>query len=116
MLQNHQQNLRQPTRQFAGNPYRITERRSNIILKNANFLEADRKLKSMIEKYNCKYCNVTADSKGRVNIKFKIIKRIYFFAKEADFLKSVNKLENIISRYLEERKSKAMRDYFLSED
>lgn len=51
-----------------------------------------------------------------VNIKFKIIKRIYFFAKEADFLKSVNKLENIISRYLEERKSKAMRDYFLSED
>ena len=63
-----------------------------------------------------KYCNVTADSKGRVNIKFKIIKRIYFFAKEANFLKSVNKLENIISRYLEERKSKAMRDYFLSED
>ena len=73
MLQNHQQNLRQPTRQFAGNPYRITERRSNFILKNPNFLEADRKLKSMIEKYNCKYCNVTADSKGRVNIKFKII-------------------------------------------
>ena len=116
MLQNHQQNLRQPTRQFAGNPYRITERRSNFILKNANFLKADRKLKSMIEKYNCKYCNVTADSKGRVNIKFKIKKRIYFFAKEADFLKSVNKLENIISRYLEERKSKAMIDYFLSED
>ena len=116
MLQNHQQNLRQPTRQFAGNPYRITERRSNFILKNPNFLEADRKLKSMIEKYNCKYCNVTADSKGRVNIKFKIIKRIYFFSKEENFLKSVNKLENIIQKYIEERKAKIIRSSFLSEN
>ena len=108
-----QQTTKEPTKQFAGNPYRITERRSNFILKNANFLEADRKLKSMIEKYNCKYCNVTADSKGRVNIKFKIIKRIYFFAKEADFLKSVNKLENIISRYLEERRVKLIKHNIL---
>ena len=113
MLQNHQQNLRQPTRQFAGNPYRITERRSNFILKNANFLEADQKLKSIIEKYNCKYCNVTADSKGRVNIKFKIIKRIYFFSKEDNFIKSVNKLENIISRYLEERRVKLIKHNIL---
>ena len=104
------------TKQFAGNPYRITQRRNKFVLEAPEFLEANEKLNALIEKYNCKYCNVTADSKGRVNIKFKIIKRIYFFAKEADFLKSVNKLENIISRYLEERKSKAMRDYFLSED
>ena len=113
MLQNHQQNLRQPTRQFAGNPYRITKRRSNFILENQNFLEADQKLKSIIEKYNCKYCNVTADSKGRVNIKFKIIKRIYFFAKEDNFIKSVNKLENIISRYLEERRVKLIKHNIL---
>ena len=111
-----QQTTKKPTKQFAGNPYRITERRNHFILKDPDFLEANKKLNFLIEKYNCKYCNVTADSKGRVNIKFKIKKRIYFFAKEADFLKSVNKLENIISRYLEERKSKAMRDYFLSED
>lgn len=104
------------TKQFAGNPYRITQRRNKFVLEAPEFLEANEKLNALIEKYDCKYCNVTADSKGRVNIKFKIIKRIYFFAKEADFLKSVNKLENIISRYLEERKSKAMRDYFLSED
>ena len=108
-----QQTTKEPTKQFAGNPYRITERRSNFILKNANFLEADRKLKSMIEKYNCKYCNVTADSKGRVNIKFKIIKRIYFFSKEDNFIKSVNKLENIISRYLEERRVKLIKHNIL---
>jgi hypothetical protein len=116
MLQNHQQNLRQPTRQFAGNPYRITERRSNFILKNANFLEADQKLKSIIEKYNCKYCNVTADSKGRVNIKFKIIKRIYFFSKEENFLKSVNKLQFIVDKYIQERRANLLKSYLLSED
>ena len=111
-----QQTTKEPTKQFAGNPYRITQRRNKFVLEAPEFLEANEKLNALIEKYDCKYCNVTADSKGRVNIKFKILKRIYFFAKEADFLKSVNKLENIISRYLEERKSKAMRDYFLSED
>ena len=104
------------TKQFAGNPYRITQRRNKFVLEAPEFLEANEKLNALIEKYDCKYCNVTADSKGRVNIKFKIIKRIYFFSKEDNFIKSVNKLENIISRYLEERKSKAMRDYFLSED
>ena len=108
-----QQTTKEPTKQFAGNPYRITERRSNFILKNQNFLEADQKLKSIIEKYNCKYCNVTADSKGRVNIKFKIIKRIYFFSKEDNFIKSVNKLENIISRYLEERRVKLIKHKIL---
>ena len=104
------------TKQFAGNPYRITQRRNKFVLEAPEFLEANEKLNALIEKYDCKYCNVTADSKGRVNIKFKILKRIYFFSKEDSFIKSVNKLENIISRYLEERKSKAMRDYFLSED
>ena len=96
------------TKQFAGNPYRITQRRNKFVLEAPEFLEANEKLNALIEKYDCKYCNVTADSKGRVNIKFKIKKRIYFFAKEADFLKSVNKLENIISRYLEERKEKTI--------
>lgn len=104
------------TKQFAGNPYRITQRRNKFVLEAPEFLEANEKLNALIEKYDCKYCNVTADSKGRVNIKFKILKRIYFFSKAENFLKAVNKLENIISRYLEERKSKAMRDYFLSED
>jgi len=111
-----QQTTKEPTKQFAGNPYRITERRSNFILKNSNFLEADRKLKSMIEKYNCKYCNVTADSKGRVNIKFKILKRIYFFSKEENFLKSVNKLQFIVDKYIQERRANLLKSYLLSED
>ena len=111
-----QQTTKEPTKQFAGNPYRITERRNHFILKDPDFLEANKKLNFLIEKYNCKYCNVTADSKGRVNIKFKIIKRIYFFSKEENFLKSVNKLENIIQKYIEERKAKIIRSSFLSEN
>lgn len=101
------------TKQFAGNPYRITQRRNKFVLEAPEFLEANEKLNALIEKYDCKYCNVTADSKGRVNIKFKIIKRIYFFSKEDNFIKSVNKLENIISRYLEERRVKLIKHNIL---
>ena len=101
------------TKQFAGNPYRITQRRNKFVLEAPEFLEANEKLNALIEKYDCKYCNVTADSKGRVNIKFKIIKRIYFFSKEDSFIKSVNKLENIISRYLEERRVKLIKNNIL---
>lgn len=101
------------TKQFAGNPYRITQRRNKFVLEAPEFLEANEKLNALIEKYDCKYCNVTADSKGRVNIKFKIIKRIYFFSKEDNFIKSVNKLENIISRYLEERRVKLIKHKIL---
>ena len=101
------------TKQFAGNPYRITQRRNQFVLEAPEFLEANEKLNALIEKYDCKYCNVTADSKGRVNIKFKIIKRIYFFSKEDNFIKSVNKLENIISRYLEERRVKLIKNNIL---
>ena len=101
------------TKQFAGNPYRITQRRNKFVLEAPEFLEANEKLNALIEKYDCKYCNVTADSKGRVNIKFKILKRIYFFSKEDNFIKSVNKLENIISRYLEERREKLIKHNIL---
>ena len=101
------------TKQFAGNPYRITQRRNKFVLEAPEFLEANEKLNALIEKYDCKYCNVTADSKGRVNIKFKILKRIYFFSKEDNFIKSVNKLENIISRYLEERRVKLIKHNIL---
>ena len=101
------------TKQFAGNPYRITQRRNKFVLEAPEFLEANEKLNALIEKYDCKYCNVTADSKGRVNIKFKILKRIYFFSKEDNFIKSVNKLENIISRYLEERRVKLIKNNIL---
>ena len=101
------------TKQFAGNPYRITQRRNKFVLEAPEFLEANEKLNALIEKYDCKYCNVTADSKARVNIKFKILKRIYFFSKEDNFLKSVNKLENIISRYLEERRVKLIKHNIL---
>ena len=111
-----QQTTKEPTKQFAGNPYRITKRRSNFILKNQNFLEADQKLKSIIEKYNCKYCNVTADSKGRVNIKFKILKRIYFFSKAENFLKAVNKLQFIVDKYIQERRANLLKSYLMSED
>ena len=116
MLQNHQQNLRQPTRQFAGNPYRITERRNKFVLEAPEFLEANEKLNALIEKYDCKYCNVTADSKGRVNIKFKILKRIYFFSKEENFLKSVNKLQDIIEKYIQGSKTNLLKSYLMSED
>ena len=108
-----QQTTKEPTKQFAGNPYRITQRRNKFVLEAPEFLEANEKLNALIEKYDCKYCNVTADSKGRVNIKFKILKRIYFFSKEDNFIKSVNKLENIISRYLEERRVKLIKHNIL---
>ena len=104
------------TKQFAGNPYRITQRRNKFVLESPEFLEANEKLNALIEKYDCKYCNVTADSKGRVNIKFKILKRIYFFSKEENFLKSVNKLQDIIEKYIQCRRANLLKSYLLSED
>ena len=46
------------TKQFAGNPYRITQRRNKFVLEAPEFLEANEKLNALIEKYDCKYCNV----------------------------------------------------------
>lgn len=86
------------TKQFAGNPFIIHKRRKKIITEHPNYEQSSEILNNLIRYYGAKYCIVGARENG-VNIKFKILKRIYFFSLEEDFPKAVIKLSHLVERY-----------------
>ena len=86
------------TKQFAGNPFIIHNRRKKLITEHPNYEQSAEILNNLIRYYGAKYCLVCARNNG-VNIKFKILKRIYFFSLEEDFSKAVMKLSHLIERY-----------------
>lgn len=84
-------------KQYAGRPFIIAKRRKQQITQHPEYNEAREKLNALVQKYGAKYCSVSANNKG-VNIKFKILKKLYFFALADDFPASVKKLGDIVFR------------------
>ncbi|MDO4763531.1 MAG: hypothetical protein Q4A00_04025 [Flavobacteriaceae bacterium] len=84
-----------PKKQYAGRPFIISKRRKENITQHPKYNEAREELNGLIQKYGAKYCQVRANNKG-VNIKFKILKRLYFFALAEDFPASVKKLGDLV--------------------
>lgn len=84
-------------KQYAGRPFVIAKKRKQQITQHPEYNETREKLNALVQKYGAKYCSVSANNKG-VNIKFKILKKLYFFALAEDFPATVKKLGDIVSR------------------